>query len=331
MKLVKITSSEEPINLKTNQQIIFKEGYSPFIQNGTWWQYDKDIKGYVDTGVVAEGKDFKYEDFTDEQLEKLKPVIEVEKVNNTTSISIDGVHKVDITDGYTPVKEVDYFTKEEQESFKKDITPQKGIDYKDGVDGHSPIVTASKVEDITSVLVDGNTIATIKDGHTPQKGIDYEDGYTPVKGTDYFTSKEIEDFKKEVTPRKDIDYKDGIDGKDGVNGHTPIKGVDYFTSKEISDIESDIRKYIPTKVSELNNDKEFITNVTDNLINYYLKSEIYTKDEVQNIIGRISSLELIKVDVLPTENIKTTAIYLVPKEISENDNVYTEYIYIDGK
>ena len=55
-----------------------------------------------------------YEDFTDEQLEKLKPVIEVEKVNNTTSISIDGVHKVDITDGYTPVKEVDYFTKEEQ-------------------------------------------------------------------------------------------------------------------------------------------------------------------------------------------------------------------------
>ena len=260
MKITKIVASGAIEIPKLVQPVIYKKGYSPFVQNGTWWQYDELSKGYVDTRIVAEGKDFKYEDFTDEQLEKLKPVIEVEKVNGTTAISIDGVHKADVTDGYTPVKEVDYFTKEEQESFKKDIPPQKGIDYKDGVDGHSPIVTASKVEDTTSVLVDGNTIATIKDGYTPQKGVDYEDGYTPVKGTDYFTSKEIEDFKKEVTPKKDIDYRDGIDGKDGIDGVTPVKGVDYFTSKEISDIESDIRKYIPSNISAFKNDCEYISS-----------------------------------------------------------------------
>ena len=48
-------------------------------------------------------------------------------------------------------------------------------------------------------------------------------------------------------------------------------------------------------------------------------------------IGRISSLELIKVDALPTENIKTSAIYLVPKDQTEENNIYTEYIYMDSK
>ena len=87
----------------------------------------------------------------------------------------------------------------------------------------------------------------------------------------------------------------------------------------------------PSKTSDLENNSNFITNSVNNLINYYLKSEVYTKEEVQSLIGRISSLELIKVDKLPTENIKTSAIYLVPKEQSEVDNIYTEYIYMDGK
>lgn len=88
---------------------------------------------------------------------------------------------------------------------------------------------------------------------------------------------------------------------------------------------------IPAKTSDIENDKGFITNVVDDLVNYYLKSEVYTKEEVQLLIGRISSLELIKVDALPTENIKTNAIYLLPNAQSEESNIYTEYIYMDGK
>ncbi len=77
--------------------------------------------------------------------------------------------------GYTPVKDVDYF---DGADGKDGYTPVKGVDYFDGVDG--------------------------KDGYTPQKGVDYfdgadgkdgkdgkgekgEDGYTPVKGVDYYT------------------------------------------------------------------------------------------------------------------------------------------------
>lgn len=87
----------------------------------------------------------------------------------------------------------------------------------------------------------------------------------------------------------------------------------------------------PTKTSDITNDSGFITNITNNLVNYYLKSEVYTKEEVQSLISRVSSLDLIKVDALPIEDIKTSAIYLLPKVQNEENNIYTEYIYMDGK
>ena len=94
--------------------------------------------------------------------------------------------------------------------------------------------------------------------------------------------------------------------------------------------EQRLYKAIPKKVSELENDKGYIDNTADNLLSYYLKSEVYTKDEVQSLIGRIASLQLLKVDVLPTENINSGIIYLVPKDDGTENNIYTEYIYMDG-
>lgn len=71
------------------------------------------------------------------------------------------------------------------------------------------------------------------DGKTPVKGVDYftekeADEFlaraTPKVGTDYFTAKDIESFKKAVTPVKGTDYTDG---------YTPVKGTDYFTDEEV--------------------------------------------------------------------------------------------------
>ena len=222
MKLTKITASGVVKNIKNVQPVVYEKGYSPFVQDGTWWEYDESVKGFVDTGIKAKGESFKYEDFTSEQLDKLRPEVEVKKVDGVVSISVDGEHKADVVDGYTPIKGADYFTKEEQESFKNDITPKKGIDYNDGADGHSPVVTANKNDNITNILVDGKSIAAITDG------------YTPVKGTDYFTDVEIESFKAEVTPKKNIDYRDGIDGV------TPVKGIDYYTKDEIAEIKKSV-------------------------------------------------------------------------------------------
>lgn len=69
----------------------------------------------------------------------------------------------------------------------------------------------------------------------------------------------------------------------------------------------------------------FITNTVNNLTNYYLKSETYTKEEVNQIVANFGSFEV--VESLPVTNIKTNVIYLVPKEGSSPD-VHNEYIYL---
>lgn len=86
---------------------------------------------------------------------------------------------------------------------------------------------------------------------------------------------------------------------------------------------------IPTKLSDLNNDAGFITNTVNNLTNYYTKSNTYTKTEVDNLIGAISSLKIQVVQSLPSTNIDTSTIYLVSKTGSTGD-VYNEYIYVNN-
>jgi hypothetical protein len=86
---------------------------------------------------------------------------------------------------------------------------------------------------------------------------------------------------------------------------------------------------IPTKVSDLTNDTGFITNTVNNLTNYYTKTSTYTKSEVDNLISTVSSLNIEVVQTLPTTDISTSTIYLVPKTPSTNDN-YDEYIYVNN-
>ena len=88
---------------------------------------------------------------------------------------------------------------------------------------------------------------------------------------------------------------------------------------------------IPTKVSQLTNNSGFITNAVNNLTNYYLKSETYTKSEVQQLLSTISSLKLEVVTNLPTTNISSNTIYLKPLDSAKENNIYEEYIYINSK
>lgn len=64
--------------------------------------------------------------------------------------------------------------------------------------------------------------------------------------------------------------------------------------------------------------------VTTHLVNYYLKSETYTKAEVEQLVGQITSFEVVQ--SLPTQDIKTNVIYLVGPTGSGADR-YEEYIY----
>lgn len=109
------------------------------------------------------GDPFVYEDFTPEQLAALK-----------------GEPGTPGKDGYTPVKGIDYFDGKDGKPGLDGVDglPGKdGVDGKPGKDGHSPVVTASKTNGVTTIKVDGAAIATVNDGSDGKPG---NDGHTPT-------------------------------------------------------------------------------------------------------------------------------------------------------
>ena len=82
-----------------------------------------------------------------------------------------------------------------------------------------------------------------------------------------------------------------------------------------------------TKTSQLENDSNFITNVVNNLLNYYTKDEVYTKANIDELLRNVGAGLSVKiVTVLPTEEISGTAIYL----IKTSGNNYNQYMWIDN-
>lgn len=81
------------------------------------------------------------------------------------------------------------------------------------------------------------------------------------------------------------------------------------------------------KTSDLSN---FITKSVNDLVNYYLKSETYSKAEVDAIVTAIKNSRFEVVSSLPTTNIKTNVIYLVPSADPQTSNAKDEYINLDG-
>ena len=114
--------------------------------------------------------------------------------------------------------------------------------------------------------------------------------------------------------------------------------VAWITSKgeqhDIKDIEARRTKLniedLPKNLSAFSNDMGFIDNTVDNLINYYKKSETYTKTEIDQKLSAKWDSKF--VDELPTEDISTSTIYFLKRKKEqgttqyEND-VYDEYIY----
>ena len=86
----------------------------------------------------------------------------------------------------------------------------------------------------------------------------------------------------------------------------------------------------PVKLSDLTNDSGFITSTVSNLSNYYRKTETYTQAEVDSLISAIVTLNIEVVRVLPTTGISRTTIYLVPKSTAGTDDIYDEYINLNG-
>ena len=82
---------------------------------------------------------------------------------------------------------------------------------------------------------------------------------------------------------------------------------------------------VPTKVSELTNDIGLITEEGA------LEMVQELADELSAEISKIPRFGIKVVANLPTQNISTTTVYLVPDTDGSSPDLYTEYINVDGK
>ena len=101
----------------------------------------------------------------------------------------------------------------------------------------------------------------------------------------------------------------------------------FATKDELSNLATkDELAVVESKIPDVSS---FITKSVDDLVNYYLKSETYTKAEVDRIIESVTSISFEVVTELPTTG-ESNKIYLKLKEESAN-NSYEEYIWINEK
>lgn len=177
---------------------------------------------------------------------------------------------------------------------------------------------------ITVTFVDGSSVTT-----KPIKGDKGDKGDAFVY--DDFTPEQLEALKVKGDKGDEGDKGDAGVGIELVRktGSTGI--VDNY---EILFTDGTVTTYTVvnganiTKVSELENDEEFIKANTINLTNYYLKTEAYSKSQIDDLLRNVGAGLSVKiVTELPTgEGISGTTIYL----INTSGSNYNQYMYIDG-
>lgn len=135
---------------------------------------------------------------------------------------------------------------------------------------------------------------------------------------------------EDVQKRADDGEFDGADGKDGKDGSDYI-----LTEEDKEEIAGMVEgggaggggttNYEDLENKPTVNGTEVKGNLTLEELGLYSRTEIDTK------LNALSSLNFEIVGSLPTENISTTTIYLVPKSTNNDINFYTEYIYITNR
>ena len=106
-----------------------------------------------------------------------------------------------------------------------------------------------------------------------------------------------------------------------------------ISAENMNDIQDAIleleEKEIPESTSDLTNDSGFITKTVNDLANYFLKSETYSRDEINQKVSTIPKFVIQVVSSLPTTGISETTVYLL-KTGDDSNNLYTEYIRVNG-
>ena len=98
-------------------------------------------------------------------------------------------------------------------------------------------------------------------------------------------------------------------------GNTTINMDNFFTKDEINGI---LAEYAT------------LQQLAINLTNYYLKTETFSKEEINDIVSGLNQLTP-KIVTSVDEVVDGKILYFIPREIQEGKNLYDQYMYIDGK
>ena len=109
--------------------------------------------------------------------------------------------------------------------------------------------------------------------------------------------------------------------------------IDYVSKNNLTMKDSplnEVDSLVLSQLSYLYYEKVALPCKISDLTNYYNKSNTYSKTEIDGLISSAKSGRFVVADSLPTTNIKTDVIYLVPSSKSTVKNVKDEYINLDG-
>lgn len=115
-----------------------------------------------------------------------------------------------------------------------------------------------------------------------------------------------------------------IDNKLGEKSNTGHTHDDrYYTEDEMDTLLSG-----KADSSDIPDVSAFITRLVNDLVNYYTKSETYTKAEIDSKVSAIPKFAIKPVNSLPIQDISDTTVYLLTVQNGEQGNMYDEYIYV---
>lgn len=184
----------------------------------------------------------------------------------------------------------------------------------------SPTLTETKTEDgydITIKDADGEREISIKNGENGEKGDDGKDGIDGKDGKDGINGSTFTPNVDEngiITWTNDgglenpqsVNIK-GVKGDNGITPHIGVNGNWYIGDTDTG---------VPSQA-------HFIDDTVTTT------SKTWSSSKIQQKLDSIDLANFKVVDELPTQNINTNAIYLVPKDDGEGNNIRDEYVYIN--
>lgn len=193
-------------------------------------------------------------------------------------------------------------------------TPQKGIDYFTQEDIAS-LNIPTKTSDLTN---DSNFVNTTQ-LNTKQDKIDS----THKLSADLVEETNTKKFLDSSGLYQEIDgekvFKDGI----GTNGNVSFGYCSHFELDDSHD-------GLVIGYDEENDDIIHLGKTTQISIPPTNNTDVVNKKYVDDLINAITTLDIQVVQTLPTQDISTTTIYLVPKATATTQDVYDEYIYVSN-